>query len=42
MESGVRYDYSDCNDPVYFELKALLEESKAWLKCLLSPVQNCD
>lgn len=29
MESGVRYDYSECNDPVYFELKALLEESKA-------------
>lgn len=31
MESGVRYDFSDCNDPVYFELKALLEESKAKL-----------
>lgn len=28
MESGVRYDFSQCNDPVYSELKALHEESK--------------
>jgi len=32
VESGVRYDYSQCNDSVYTTLKALCEENTALLR----------
>jgi hypothetical protein len=32
VESGVRYDFSECNDPYYTTLKALFEENTALLK----------
>lgn len=44
-ETGVKYDYSDCGDPVYKsytdqveELNALIKEREAFLKSLKAPL----
>ena len=45
VEAGVKYDYSDCNDPVYNEhlhnleiAKERLKERETFLKCIKEPM----
>lgn len=45
VEAGVKYDYSDCNDPVYNEhlhnletAKERIKERETFLKCIKEPM----